>query len=151
MFRIIVKSIMLLLLVAFILAGCAAHTNSSTPETTEVVTYEQTTDAISLPEETVDNTETAASHHTTSAGTPINEDFDWGQVSMQNTPESSCFSKIGYGSNNEILVVTFRDKGTSYAYYEVPQSIWEKLCQAESKGSYYNNEIKGYYYCEKIE
>lgn len=151
MYRNTAKSIVWVLLVAFILSGCAANSKSPAQELAEVVTHEQTSNAISMSDETVNNAETAISQNTTSAGTPINEDFDWGQVSMQNTPESSCFSKIGYSSNNEILVVTFRDKGTSYAYYEVPQSIWEKLCQAESKGSYYNKEIKGHYHCEKLE
>ena len=151
MYRNIAKSIVWILLVVFILSGCADNSKGPAQELAEVVTHEQSSNAISLSDEVVDNAETATNHNTTSAGTPINEGFDWGQVSMQNTPESSCFSKIGYSANNEILVVTFRDKGTSYAYYEVPQSIWEKLCQAESKGSYYNKEIKGQYYCEKLE
>ncbi|MBO7669839.1 MAG: KTSC domain-containing protein [Oscillospiraceae bacterium] len=88
---------------------------------------------------------------TTSQGTPINDSFDWSRVSMEDTPESSCFSEIGYDKKHEVLVVTFRDSGASYAYYGLPSSVWNELCNAKSKGGYYNSEIKGYYDCEKLE
>ena len=87
---------------------------------------------------------------TTSAGTPIDEDFNWNNVSMTSTPESSCFSEIGYDSRNEVLVVTFWDSGSSYAYYDVPEEVWDDLCSAKSKGGFYNSDIKGEYYCEKL-
>lgn len=87
---------------------------------------------------------------TTSKGTPINDSFNWSSVSMQSTPESSCFSEIGYDSRHEVLVVTFRDSGASYAYYDVPDYVWDDLESAKSKGGYYNSDIKGYYDCEKL-
>jgi len=88
---------------------------------------------------------------TTSAGTPINYSFDLGNVDMEDTPDSSCFSEIGYDEQNEVLVVVFRDSGSMYAYYDVPEGVWDDLYFASSMGSYYNKNIKGQYDCEKIE
>ena len=89
----------------------------------------------------------AADMPKTSKGTPINDDFDE-TVRMQSTPGSTCFSAIGY--NNGTLVVTFRESGASYAYYDVPPSVWDDLCSADSMGGFYNSDIKGQYYCEKL-
>lgn len=85
----------------------------------------------------------------TSQGTPINENFDY-DIPMIETPKSTCFSDIGYSSYSKILLVTFRDSGKSYAYYDVPNSVWEELRDAYSKGGYFNSYIKGYYDCELI-
>lgn len=86
---------------------------------------------------------------TTSAGTPINEDFH-PDVEMIDTPDSTCFSAIGWDSGTGTLVVTFRDSGASYAYDEVPKSVWTELKNADSMGGYYNKNIKGYYDCVKL-
>lgn len=87
----------------------------------------------------------------TSRGTRINEDFDIRDVSMMETPDSTCFSEVGYDYGEETLVVTFRDSGSTYAYYDVPESVWDDLCSASSMGGFYNSDIKGQYHCEKIE
>jgi len=87
---------------------------------------------------------------TTSAGTPINYNFDLGSVDLIDTPDSSCFSEIGYDERNEVLVVVFRDSGAMYAYKDVPDSVWDDLFFASSMGGYYNENIKGQYDCEKI-
>ena len=89
----------------------------------------------------------AADMPKTSRGTPINENFD-DDVPMTSTPNSSCFSKIGYRDGT--LVVTFRESGASYAYYDVPSSVWDDFCNADSMGGFYNSDIKGRYYCEKL-
>ncbi len=86
----------------------------------------------------------------TSAGTPINYEFSLDRVDMIDTPDSTCFSRIGYDSYNEVLVVTFRDSGATYAYYDVPDDVWGTLESARSMGGYYNSDIKGNYYCEKL-
>lgn len=86
----------------------------------------------------------------TSQGTPINENFDEDQVSMQDTPDSTAFSQVGYNVSKNLLVVTFRDSGASYAYYDVPQSVWNNLKSAKSMGGYYNSDVKGQYTCEKL-
>lgn len=87
----------------------------------------------------------------TSAGTVINDDFSTESAEKVSTPDSSAFTEIGYIRSEETLVVTFRNTGYSYAYYGVPVSVWNKFRSADSKGSYYNSDIKGNYKCEKIE
>ena len=87
----------------------------------------------------------------TSAGTVINDDFSTESAEKVSTPDSSAFTEIGYIRSEETLIVTFRDTGYSYAYYGVSVSVWNALKSAESKGSYYNSNIKGNYQCEKIE
>ena len=87
---------------------------------------------------------------TTSAGTPISKNFHT-DVDMIATPNSTCFSAIGWGSGTGTLVVTFRDSGASYAYDEVPRKVWDALRSADSMGGYYNREIKGQYDCTRIE
>lgn len=86
----------------------------------------------------------------TSSGTPINREFDIDSVSMESTPNSDCFSAIGYKTFQKILVVTFRDSGASYIYKDVPYSVWSDLKGADSMGGYYNKYIKGKYECEKL-
>lgn len=85
----------------------------------------------------------------TSKGTPIVASEDYDDIRMISTPDSTCFSSIGYKSGR--LVVTFRDSGASYAYLDVPESVWSELRDADSMGGYYNSEIKGYYDCEKLD
>lgn len=86
----------------------------------------------------------------TSRGTPIIYDDDVPEdISWQNTPQSDCFSRVGYCPGTETLGVTFRESGSTYYYYSVPSSIWKDLSSADSPGSYYNKHIKGKYTCEK--
>ena len=84
---------------------------------------------------------------TTPQDTPMAEEPN-DDVPMVSTPDSSCFSEIGYRDGT--LVVTFRDSGESYAYYDVPSTVWDALCAADSMGGYYNADIKGQYDCEKL-
>lgn len=86
----------------------------------------------------------------TSRGTPIIYDDDVPEdISWQDTPQSDCFSRVGYCAGTETLGVTFRESGSTYYYYSVPSSIWKDLSSADSPGSYYNKHIKGKYTCEK--
>lgn len=84
-----------------------------------------------------------------SSGTPVidrNESaFDLSEATMRDTPDSSCFSSIGYCRDREILVVTFRDSGNTYIYEDFPYSEWKDFSSASSLGSYYNANIKGCY------
>jgi len=87
----------------------------------------------------------------TNKGTPIvddgNTDYDINSVHMKDTPDSSCFSEIGYDESNEILVVTFRETGATYSYFDFSQSDWNDFSTAESLGGYFNQYIKGNYDC----
>lgn len=88
---------------------------------------------------------------TTSQGTPISSESEVPNTKMHDTPNSTCFSSVGYDSNTGTLFVVFRDSGAKYAYDEVPASVYDELCSADSMGGYYNKNIKGNYDCTKIE
>lgn len=68
---------------------------------------------------------------------------------VYNTPESTCFSRVGYDSRNNVLIVVFRDSGAEYHYYDVPEDVWESFYDSASLGKYFNREIKGNYEYEK--
>lgn len=69
-------------------------------------------------------------------------------VSMVPTPNSSCFSSVGY--NDGTLYVTFRDSGSVYSYEDIPGYVYDELWDASSMGGYYNDCIKGCYTCRKL-
>lgn len=68
---------------------------------------------------------------------------------VYNTPDSTCFSRVGYDSRNNVLIVVFRDSGAEYHYYDVPEDVWESFYDSASLGKYFNANIKGYYEYEK--
>lgn len=68
---------------------------------------------------------------------------------VYNTPESTCFSRVGYDARNQVLIVVFRDSGAEYHYYDVPEDVWESFYDSASLGRYFNANIKGYYEYEK--
>lgn len=70
------------------------------------------------------------------------------EVRLYNTPQSTCFSRIGHKGG--CVVVEFRDSGSKYAYYDVPENVWDEFSSAESLGKYYNANIKGKYESERI-
>lgn len=86
----------------------------------------------------------------TAAPTPATPE----DIPLQDTPNSDCFSAIGYDAETETLVVIFRHnnggKGAKYAYYDFPADMWERFTAADSLGWFLNKEIKGYYEYEKI-
>lgn len=57
---------------------------------------------------------------------------------------SSNINSIGYDSNNLVLEVEFHS-GFIYNYFDVPQTIYDGLMLAASKGQYLNSNIKGNY------
>lgn len=69
---------------------------------------------------------------------------------MEETPQSSCFSEIGYDAKNEVLHVVFRTSGIEYVYYDFTQSDWKSFYNADSLGKYFNANIKGYFDYKKI-
>lgn len=60
--------------------------------------------------------------------------------------DSSNVHRIGYDSATEELYVEFSN-GRIYVYSAVPQSTYDELLAADSKGSYMNREIKPNYGC----
>ncbi|WBY01931.1 DUF853 family protein [Ramlibacter tataouinensis] len=62
--------------------------------------------------------------------------------------ESSSVISIGYDDPSSTLEVEF--KSGIYQYYNVPQSMYQELMQAESKGKYINAYIKPAFACSKV-
>jgi hypothetical protein len=63
--------------------------------------------------------------------------------------ESSVIGEIGYDASSQMLEVFFRS-GAVYLYYFVPQGAYDDFVAADSKGSYFNKQIKGVYEHHRI-
>lgn len=57
---------------------------------------------------------------------------------------SSNISSIGYDSSSSELYIRFNN-GSTYIYSNVPDSKYNNLMSAGSKGSYLENFIKGFH------
>ena len=71
--------------------------------------------------------------------------FDIEEAELRETPDSSCFSAIGYCAVRELLAVRFRSGGPVYLYAGVTPEVWEDFSSASSLGRYYNAWIKPSY------
>ena len=56
---------------------------------------------------------------------------------IYNTPDSTCFSRVGYDSRNNVLIMVFRDSGAEYHYYDVPTAILD----ANAESQIYQNDL----------
>jgi hypothetical protein len=63
---------------------------------------------------------------------------------------SSMASAVGYDNNQNILQVEFHN-GAVYQYEGVEPETWKEFYCADSVGSFFNEEIKGQYECERID
>jgi hypothetical protein len=64
---------------------------------------------------------------------------------MQREPvESTTMRSVGYDRTDQVLEVEFRS-GDIYQYLDVPPAIHKELSSAESKGQYFNSEIRDTY------
>ena len=75
--------------------------------------------------------------------------FDLSEAGMYETPDSSCFSAVGYSAVREILAVRFRSSGAVYIYSGVGPEVWADFSAAPSLGKYYNAYIKPVYASER--
>lgn len=71
-------------------------------------------------------------------------------VTLNETPDSSCFSAVGYDSTEKVLFVQFRESGAIYSYDDVPSLVYSDLMHSESMGGYYNGYIKGHYTAHRL-
>ncbi len=62
---------------------------------------------------------------------------------------SSQIKSVGYDAKREELEIEFNSGGI-YRYYKVPESVYNDLMKAESKGKFFNSQIKGLYEVKKI-
>lgn len=73
-------------------------------------------------------------------------------IVWKETPDSTCFSYVGYDSKYEKLAVIFRNNSSrTYLYSDFTPSDYRSFMAADSLGSYYNKNIKGYYTSERID
>ena len=63
--------------------------------------------------------------------------------------DSSVISAIGYDDDYQILAIEFLDSQDLWYYYDVPVEVYNDLENAESIGTYYNQNIKGVYASNK--
>ena len=56
--------------------------------------------------------------------------------------ESSLIQSVSYDAATSLLTVVLEDNST-YEYKAVPESVYQELMAAESKGSYFVKNIKG--------
>jgi hypothetical protein len=64
--------------------------------------------------------------------------------------ESSTLRSAGYDAAKRTLEIEFQNSHV-YRYFGVPQSVYDSLIAASSKGQYFNQCIKGIFAFEKIE
>ncbi len=57
---------------------------------------------------------------------------------------SSMAARVGYDADREVLQIEF-NSGAVYQYTDVDAHTWDDLQDSDSIGSFYNDEIKGYY------
>jgi hypothetical protein len=57
------------------------------------------------------------------------------------TPDSSTIAGFDYVPAQKMLIVEFKNGGR-YNYYDVPDIIFERMKQAESKGQFLTQNIK---------
>ncbi|MEK7992724.1 MAG: KTSC domain-containing protein [Planctomycetota bacterium] len=60
------------------------------------------------------------------------------------SPESSNIVRFGYEAANQELFVEFK-RGGVYQYFDVPQTIFDQMKAAPSKGSFLAQMVKGRY------
>jgi len=57
------------------------------------------------------------------------------------TVESDVIHAVGYDAQVQVLEIIF-NSGQIYQYRNVPQAVYEQLMAAESKGNYFQNNIR---------
>lgn len=65
--------------------------------------------------------------------------------------ESSLIAQAGYNADAQTLVIQLVNSSDLYTYHGVPQSVYDGFLAAESKGSYFVQNIKGQYPTDKEE
>jgi hypothetical protein len=63
--------------------------------------------------------------------------------------ESSNISSIGFDEDSNTLEIEFHN-GAVYQYFDVPLNVYEGIRDADSKGKYFAQHIKGYFRFVKI-
>jgi hypothetical protein len=65
--------------------------------------------------------------------------------------DSRLIRSVGYDLTSSILEVELLESSRIYRYFDVPYSIAEELMTAESKGAYFNEQLRDMYAFEEVE
>jgi len=68
---------------------------------------------------------------------------------IRETVTSSDLRSVGYDDSESLLEIEFHNGGV-YHYFGVPQSVYEALMAAGSKGRYFNAYVRKVYRCERV-
>ena len=60
------------------------------------------------------------------------------------TPESSNIARFAYDEGSMVLTVEF-NRGGTYNYYDVPETIFDQMKAAPSKGQFLAQSVKGFF------
>jgi len=71
------------------------------------------------------------------------------QINMTKT-NSSLIKSIDYNALTEKLSVSMRNNNNTYTYTGVPQKLANELTSAQSKGQFFNRNIRGRFPSTKI-
>ena len=64
--------------------------------------------------------------------------------------ESSNIKSVGFDESTSVLEVEFNNC-VVWQYYDVPEYIWHEFLNAESKGKFFNANIKNVYNGQRVE
>ena len=60
------------------------------------------------------------------------------------TPDSSAIEGFGYDASKRTLEIKFKH-GETYMYFKVPETVFDQLVAAPSKGHFITEHVKGTY------
>jgi hypothetical protein len=66
------------------------------------------------------------------------------------TVNSTNIDSVGYNADTQTLTVKFKGSGQLYEYLNVPQTLYESLMTAESKGKYINDNIRSQFTYRRV-
>jgi len=58
------------------------------------------------------------------------------------TPDSSNITRFGFDKPSGVLLIEFK-KGGTYQYFDVPESVFDAMRVADSKGQFFAQNVKG--------
>ena len=62
-------------------------------------------------------------------------------IEMQEVPQSFTLSKAGYDPEQQIMLAEFNMTGLIYAFYDVPEEEWLKLCESSDYDKWFDYMI----------
>jgi len=62
---------------------------------------------------------------------------------------STLLASVAYDVNGCLLELEFRD-GTIYQYSAVPEIVYQELIAADSKGTYFNRQIRNHFSYRRV-